>query len=222
MNLYNIWVSLSEMHDKIYRLFSWYSNFFEMYLQCHRLIASMPHLTDAVICAKIATTKHWVYTLTYFKKLELFCFASPFLFIDLRIYLQLRYWTFDFHELKALIKNENKQKPLLYMLWIWKFHFLKGDKTIAFFPAGNINQSVFKWCKVRPSSRLFNNKFSHVDVPISHILIWQLGFKLKLYPLNTHRKYIYISPHLCSKLLLEINVCSSSMKKNTASVFYWH
>ncbi len=29
--------------------------------QCHRLIASMPHLTDAGVCAKGATTKYWVH-----------------------------------------------------------------------------------------------------------------------------------------------------------------
>ncbi len=46
--------------------------------QCHRLIASMPHLTDAVICAKGAPTKYWVHKWTYFKELELFCFANPF------------------------------------------------------------------------------------------------------------------------------------------------
>ncbi len=34
--------------------------------QCHRLIASMPHLTDAVICAKGAPTKYWVHKWTYF------------------------------------------------------------------------------------------------------------------------------------------------------------
>ncbi len=36
--------------------------------QCHRLIASMPHLTDAIICAKGAPTKYWVHKLTYFKE----------------------------------------------------------------------------------------------------------------------------------------------------------
>ncbi len=46
--------------------------------QCHRLIASMPHLTDAGICAKGAPTKYWVHKWTYFKELELFCFANPF------------------------------------------------------------------------------------------------------------------------------------------------
>ncbi len=46
--------------------------------QCHRLIASMPHLTDAGVCAKGAPTKYWVHKWTYFKELELFCFANPF------------------------------------------------------------------------------------------------------------------------------------------------
>ncbi len=32
--------------------------------QCHRLIASMPHLTDAGVCAKGAPTKYWVHKLT--------------------------------------------------------------------------------------------------------------------------------------------------------------
>ncbi len=46
--------------------------------QCHRLIASMPHLTDAGVCAIGAPTKYWVQKWTYFKELELFCFANPF------------------------------------------------------------------------------------------------------------------------------------------------
>ncbi len=46
--------------------------------QCHRRIASMPHLTDAGVCAKGAPTKYWVHKWTYFKELELFCFANPF------------------------------------------------------------------------------------------------------------------------------------------------
>ncbi len=46
--------------------------------QCHRLIASMPLLTDAGICAKRALTKYWVHKWTYFKELEHFCFANPF------------------------------------------------------------------------------------------------------------------------------------------------
>ncbi len=41
-------------------------------------IASMPHLTDAGVCAKGAPTKYWVHKLTYFKELKLFCFANPF------------------------------------------------------------------------------------------------------------------------------------------------
>ncbi len=41
--------------------------------RCHRLIASMPHLTDAGICAKV---HKW----TYFKELEFFCFANPFFY----------------------------------------------------------------------------------------------------------------------------------------------
>ncbi len=53
--------------------------------QSHRLIASMPHLTDAGACAKGPSTKYWVHKLTYFKELEVFCFANPFL-IDLRKY----------------------------------------------------------------------------------------------------------------------------------------
>ncbi len=37
--------------------------------QCHRLIASMPHLTDAGICAKVAPTKYWVQKwTTHFKE----------------------------------------------------------------------------------------------------------------------------------------------------------
>ncbi len=35
--------------------------------QCHRLIASMPHLTDAGVCVKGALTKYWVNKWTYFK-----------------------------------------------------------------------------------------------------------------------------------------------------------
>ncbi len=46
--------------------------------QCHRLIASMPHLTDAGVCAKGAQTKYWVHKWTYFKELELLCFENPF------------------------------------------------------------------------------------------------------------------------------------------------
>ncbi len=46
--------------------------------QCHRLITSMTHLTDAGVCAKGAPNKYWVHKWTYFKELELFCFANPF------------------------------------------------------------------------------------------------------------------------------------------------
>ncbi len=46
--------------------------------QCHRLIASMPHLTDAVICAKQAPTKYWVHKWIYFKKLEVFRFDNSY------------------------------------------------------------------------------------------------------------------------------------------------
>ncbi len=46
--------------------------------QCHRLIASMPLLPDAGVCAKGAPTKYWVHQLIYFKELELFCLADPF------------------------------------------------------------------------------------------------------------------------------------------------
>ncbi len=42
----------------------------------------MPHLTDAVICAKGAPTKYWVHKWTYFKELELFCFANHYFFFD--------------------------------------------------------------------------------------------------------------------------------------------
>ncbi len=61
----------------------------------------MPHLTDAGVCAKGAPTKYWVHTCTYFKELELFCFANPFFFFvrltDLRKCSNiLRYWIFDF------------------------------------------------------------------------------------------------------------------------------
>ncbi len=59
--------------------------------QCHRLIASMPHLTDAGIRAKGAATKYWVHKWTYFKELKLFCFANPYFFIDLRKYLNILY-----------------------------------------------------------------------------------------------------------------------------------
>ncbi len=37
--------------------------------QCHRLIASMPHLTDARTCSKGSPTKSWVQKWTYFKEL---------------------------------------------------------------------------------------------------------------------------------------------------------
>ncbi len=76
--------------------------------QCHRLIASMPLLTDAGICAKGAPTKYWEHKLTYFKELEFFCFANPFFYyywsnFDILIWFWysniLRYWIFDFHEL---------------------------------------------------------------------------------------------------------------------------
>ncbi len=40
--------------------------------QCHRLIASMHNITDAVIWAKGAPTKYWVHKRTYFTELELF------------------------------------------------------------------------------------------------------------------------------------------------------
>ncbi len=54
-------------------------------------------LTDAGVCAKGAPTKYWVQKLSYFKELELFCFANPFL-IDFRKYSNiLKYWIFDFH-----------------------------------------------------------------------------------------------------------------------------
>ncbi len=48
--------------------------------QSHRAIASMTLLTDAGVCAKGAPTKYWVHKSTYFKKLELFCFANPFFY----------------------------------------------------------------------------------------------------------------------------------------------
>ncbi len=37
--------------------------------QSHRLIASMPHFTDAGVCAKGAPAKYWVHKWTYFKEL---------------------------------------------------------------------------------------------------------------------------------------------------------
>ncbi len=37
--------------------------------QCHGLIASMPHLTDAGVCAKGAPTKYWAQKWTYFNEL---------------------------------------------------------------------------------------------------------------------------------------------------------
>ncbi len=48
--------------------------------QCHRLIASIPHFTDAGVCDKGALTNYWVHKWTYFKELELFCFAKSFFF----------------------------------------------------------------------------------------------------------------------------------------------
>ncbi len=65
--------------------------------RCHRLIASMPHLADAGVCAKGAPTKYYVHKWTYFKELELFCFANPYFFIALRKYSNiLRYWFLTF------------------------------------------------------------------------------------------------------------------------------
>ncbi len=52
--------------------------------QCHRLIASMPHLTDAGVCAKGAPAKYECIN-TYFKELELSGLQILFL-IDLRKY----------------------------------------------------------------------------------------------------------------------------------------
>ncbi len=46
---------------------------------------SLPHLTDAGVCAKEAPTKYCVLKWTFFKERELFCFANPFL-MDLRKY----------------------------------------------------------------------------------------------------------------------------------------
>ncbi len=66
--------------------------------QCHRLIAFMPHLTDAGVCAKGARPSIECINEHTLKELELFCFANPFL-IDLRKYSNiLRYWILDFHE----------------------------------------------------------------------------------------------------------------------------
>ncbi len=48
--------------------------------QCHRQIASMPHLTDAGVCAKGALAKYWMHE---WKELELFCFANPFFILIL-------------------------------------------------------------------------------------------------------------------------------------------
>ncbi len=53
--------------------------------QSHRLIASMPHLTDAGVCSKGAPTKYWVLKSTYFKEL--------FFLIDLRKYSSMWPWT---------------------------------------------------------------------------------------------------------------------------------
>ncbi len=68
--------------------------------QCHRLIASTPHLTDAGVCAEGALIMYWVQKWTYFKEHEFFCFAIPFFdwSSDLRKNI-LRNWIFDFHEL---------------------------------------------------------------------------------------------------------------------------
>ncbi len=71
--------------------------------QCHRLIASMPHLTDAGICAKGAPTKYWVHKWTYFKELELFCFANPFFWLILGNILI--FWDTDFWLSLAVSSN---------------------------------------------------------------------------------------------------------------------
>ncbi len=62
--------------------------------QCHKLIASMPHLTDAGVCAKGAPTKYWVHKWTYFKQRERFCFANPFFWLILGNILI--FWDTDF------------------------------------------------------------------------------------------------------------------------------
>ncbi len=68
--------------------------------QRHRLIASMPHLTDAGVCAKGAQTKYWVHKLKDFIELELVWLANPFC-IDLRKYSNiLRYWFLTFMSCK--------------------------------------------------------------------------------------------------------------------------
>ncbi len=46
--------------------------------QCHRLIASMPHLTDAGVCVKGAPTKYWVHKSTYFKRTLTFLFCQSY------------------------------------------------------------------------------------------------------------------------------------------------
>ncbi len=68
--------------------------------QRHRLIASMPHLTDAGVCAKGAQTKYWVHKLKDFIELELVWLANPFC-INLRKYSNiLRYWFLTFMSCK--------------------------------------------------------------------------------------------------------------------------
>ncbi len=67
--------------------------------QCHRLIASMPHLTDA----KGTPTKYWVHKWTYFKELELFCFANPF--FDWSIRNILIFWDTDFWLVLSVSSN---------------------------------------------------------------------------------------------------------------------
>ncbi len=54
--------------------------------QCHRPIASTPHVSDAGVCAKGAPTKYWVHKWIYFKKLELFCFENSFFYWSLEIF----------------------------------------------------------------------------------------------------------------------------------------
>ncbi len=71
--------------------------------QCHRLIASMPHLTDAGVCAKGAPTKYWVHKWTYFKQRERFCFANPFFWLILGNILIV--WDTDFWLSLAVSSN---------------------------------------------------------------------------------------------------------------------
>ncbi len=73
--------------------------------QSHRLIASMPHLTDAGVCAKGAPTKYWVHKWTYFKELELYVCKSFFWLIlgNILIFWDTNFWL----SLAAISNHQN-------------------------------------------------------------------------------------------------------------------